>query len=107
MVERRGRKTTATHIYEKIGDDYDDMGLYLVLYDFELHAGEVVNHAFFKNINRILDMGDGVRVQRSVIECKHLRTARAIEALCRHYSPDDRGLEVLIYEVKKKLENIN
>jgi len=105
-MDRRGRKTVAQHIFDEIGDNYDEEGLYLVIYDFELQAGETTHHGFFRNLKRIMDRGDGLRVQRSVIECKSLRTARAIELLCRHYSPDNRALGFSIYEIKTKLENM-
>ena len=95
----RGRKTIASKILEGLEDLEDKQGNWLVLYDFKQAAGEVTSHSFFKNLNRILDMGDCIRVQRSVIECMQLKTARAIEALCLHYSARD----IAIYEVVEVL----
>ncbi len=95
-----GRKTIATHILEDLEDLEDVEGRYLIVYDFEQRAGETTHSVFFKNLNRILDMGDGFRVQKSVIDCRLLKTALAIRALCRHYKARD----VEIYEVKGTLE---
>ena len=90
----------AAHIFEDLEDMEDLEGRYLVIYDFAQSAGESTHHGFFRNLNRILEMGDGRRVQKSVIDCRRLKTARAIEALCKHYQARD----IDIYEVKGTLE---
>lgn len=96
-----GRKTVVQHIYEGLGEDFkDEESCFLLLYDFELKAGQTIHHNFFTNLQRILDRGDGRRVQRSVLECGRLKTARAIEALAGHYGVRD----VDIYEVQRKLK---
>ena len=95
-----GRKTVATHILEDLEDLEDVESRYVIVYDFEQKAGETTHQNFFKNLNRILDLGDGFRVQKSVIDCNHLKTVLAIRTLCRHY----RARDVEIYEVKGTLE---
>ena len=96
----QGRKTITAHIFEDLQDLEDSEGHWLVLYDFAQAAGEVTPHGFFRNLNRILAMGDSIRIQKSVIACRRLKTARAIEALCHHYGARD----IDIYEVKGILE---
>ncbi len=96
----QGRKTITTHIFEDLQDLEDSEGHWLVLYDFAQAAGEVTPHGFFRNLNRIMELGDGIRIQKSVIDCRRLKTARAIEALCHHYGARD----IAIYEVKGILE---
>ncbi len=97
----QGRKTITAHIFEDLQDLEDSEGHWLVLYDFAQAAGEVTPHGFFTNLNRILDMGEAIRVQKSVIECRRLKSARAIEALCRYYGARD----IDIYEVGELLES--
>jgi len=97
-----GRKTIVKKIFDSLGEEFkDEEGCFLLLYDFELKVGQTIHYNFFTNLHRILDRGDGRRVQCSVIECNHLKTARAIEALARHYKARD----IDIYEVKRKLES--
>jgi len=98
-----GRKTIAAKILDDdLGVEFkDNEGPFLICYEFALKKGETIRINFFKNLHRIMrELGDGLRVQKSTIECKHERTARAIRALCKHYGTRD----IIIYEIKRMLE---
>jgi len=92
---RRGRRSIASMILEDLKDErylFVEEGCFLVLYDF---SGKISNY-FYKNLDVIRDtLGDGVRVQKSVIQCKSLRTARAVERLAKRYKA-----EVLVFSAK-------
>lgn len=79
-----GRKSTAEVILSQFeGQPPGEEGRYLVVYDFE---GESIHHRFFENLQRIMNcLEDGERLQYSVIECRHLKTAQAVKALAVHY----------------------
>lgn len=86
-----GMRSVAEKILEDLEED-DQVGTYLALYDFRKHPSPY----FYKNLQRIFDaLGDGVRIQASVIRCKRLKTARAIGRLCQHY-----GAEALIFRAE-------
>jgi len=92
-----GRKTIAAQILDELVEFKDSEGHFLIVYDFASKIGETTHQNFFTNLHRIMEeLGDGLRVQRSIIECKHGRTAKAISALCEHYGARD----ITIYEVK-------
>ena len=90
----RGRRSIANKILEDLKDESVEEDCFLVLYDF---SGKISNY-FYRNLNLIRDtLGDGVSVQKSAIQCKYERTAKAIQLLCKHYTA-----EVLVYKVIKK-----
>ncbi len=89
-----GRKSTADIILDQFeGQPFGEEGQYLVMYDFE---GESIHHRFFENLQRIMNrLGDGERLQYSVIKCMHLKTAQMVKALAIHYGCSD----IHIYKV--------
>lgn len=92
------RKSHADQIIEELEDLEDAEGNFLIIYDFERKTGNPTHHSFFTNVNRILQkLGDGERVQYSTIECKRLKTVRAIELLAKRFNARD----IAVYEVKK------
>jgi len=92
------RKSHADYIIEELEHLEDAEGPYLVIYDFARKAGKPTHHGFFENLDRIFSkLGDGRRVQFSVIECNRLRTARAVELLTKRFHVRD----VAVYKVEK------
>lgn len=92
------RKSHADKILEGLEDIEDAEGPYLVLYDFNQPSGTHITHRFYDNLKRITQrLGDGRRIQLSVIECKMLRTAKAIKALCKRFNVRS----VFIYRAEK------
>ena len=78
---------------ERVEDDEE--GCFLVFFDF---TGKISQY-FYKNLERIQKrQGDGKKVQFSVLECTHLRTAKVIALLAQHYEG-----EVLIYKNAEKV----
>jgi len=93
-----GRKTIAAEILDDLVEFKGVEGHFLIVYEFASKIGETTHQNFFVNLHRIMaELGDGLRVQRSIIECKHELTVKAITALCKHYGARD----ITIYEVKK------
>lgn len=89
---KRGKRTKASKILEDLKDLEDDARGYLVMYDLKGHPSEY----FYKNLHRIMDtQGDGERIQASVIQCTHYKTAKAIHALGKDY-----GAHVLIFRAE-------
>lgn len=81
----RGRRSIASRILEDLKVESTEEANYLVLYDFK---GKISNY-FYKNLEVIQEtLGDGVKLQKSVIQCKRLRTACAIEQLAKQYKAD-------------------
>ncbi|GAF88708.1 unnamed protein product, partial [marine sediment metagenome] len=67
-------------------------------YDFDRTDGKPIHHSFWRNLNRLFDkLGDGKRIQLSVIECKMLRTVMAIKALAERFKARD----VAIYKIER------
>jgi len=92
-----GRKTIAAKILDDLAEFKDAEGHFLIVYEFASKVGETTHQNFFTNLHRIMDeLGDGLRVQRSIIECKHKLTAKAISDLCTYYEACD----ITVYEVK-------
>ena len=92
------KKSIADEIIEGLEEVEDVEGPYLVIYDFARSEGKSIHHSFWRNLKRLfVKLGDGRRVQLSVIECKMLRTAKAIKALCKRFHARD----VAIYKVEK------
>lgn len=92
-----GRKTIAGKIIDDLVEFNGAEGHFLLVYEFASKKGETTHQNFFTNLHRIMEeLGDGLRVQRSIMECKHEKTVKAISALCRYYGARD----ITIYEVK-------
>lgn len=88
----RGRETIASEILGALKDEGDEEGPFLVFYDFNTRATTV----FYKNLEEIrATLEDGERIQKSVVKCTKLRTARAIKKLAEHYKAD-----VLLFRVE-------
>ena len=101
-MSRKGRKSHADQIIEELEDTEDAEGHFLVLYDFDRKPGKPVHHSFFKNIKRIfLKLGDGRRLQFSVIECRRLKTAKAIIKLAERFN----AREVVAFKIEKMLDS--
>lgn len=91
--QKRARRSTASKILRDLKEESMEEGCYLVLYDFQVHP----QPAFYRNLEEIQgELQDGERIQRSVVQCKYARTAKAIKALCTHYKA-----EALIFKVMK------
>ncbi|GAG93068.1 unnamed protein product, partial [marine sediment metagenome] len=74
------KKSIADLIIEGLEGFEDAEGPYIVMYDFDRAGGKPIHHSFWRNLNRLFDkLGDGKRIQLSVIECKRLRTVKAIK----------------------------
>ncbi len=92
-----GRKTIAAKILDDLAEFKDAEGHFLIVYEFASKTRENTHQNFFTNLHRIMEtLGDGLRVQRSIIECKHEKTVKAISDLCTYYGARD----ITIYEVK-------
>ncbi len=88
----RGKKSIASEILLELENESDEVGTFLVLYDFKENPSKY----FYRNLHRIFDaLDDGERIQASVIECKRLKTARAIENLAKRYKAD-----ILLYRAE-------
>ena len=88
----RGRETIASKILKDLSDENDEEGNFLVFYDFKTRATTV----FYKNLEDIRKtLGDGEKIQKSVIQCKFARTAKAIKKLAEHYKAN-----VLLYRAE-------
>jgi len=88
----RGKKTIASRILTSLEGEPDERGNFLVFYDFTGKASLY----FYKNLQIIqAELKDGKRIQKSVIECKRLRTVRAIAQLAKHYKA-----QVLLYRAE-------
>lgn len=91
-MSTRVRRTIGRMILDELEDIKEEEALFLVLYDF---TGKVSNY-FYKNLKVIQEKTqDGVRIQKSVIQCKYSRTAKAIERLAKHY-----GAQVLVFRAE-------
>lgn len=91
-MSTRGRKTIASRILEDLKGESTEEACYLVLYDFK----KKTSLYFYKNLHVIQEtLGDGVRIQASVIQCKYARTSKAIEKLAEHY-----GAQVLVFKAE-------
>ena len=87
----RGSESLASSIL-RTTEDTNETGDFLVFYDFKTRATAV----FYTNLKKIQhELQDGVRIQKSVIQCKKLCTARAIKKLAEHYKAD-----VLLFKVE-------
>lgn len=92
------RKSIAEYIIEDLEEFEDSEGPFIVMYDFARSAGASTQPNFWKNLNRLFSkLGDGERVQLSVIKCHMLRTATAIKMLAERYKARD----VAIYRVER------
>ena len=81
----RGKRTIASKILEDLKDENDEIGNFLVLYDFKGKA----SFYFYKNLKAIREeLHDGERIQKSVVQCNRLKPARAIEKLAKYYKAD-------------------
>ena len=88
----RGKKTIASKILLELKDEGDEVGNFLVLYDFKENPSKY----FYRNLNRIYEaLEDGERILVSTIECKRLKTARAVKNLAKRYKAD-----VLLYSAE-------
>lgn len=84
-MSKRGRRSIASGILEDLEGESTEEGCYLVIYDFKVKPSLY----FYKNLQVIQEtLGDGVRIQVSVIRCRKLKTARAVEKLAGHYKAD-------------------
>ncbi|MBA7699422.1 hypothetical protein ES703_108117 [subsurface metagenome] len=85
-------KSIASVILLELEDESDEEGTFLVFYDFRKKPSQY----FYKNVHRIFEtLEDGAFIQASTIECKRLKTARAIEKLAKRYEAD-----VLLYRAE-------
>lgn len=92
-----GRRTIANKVIDDLADFKGAEGHFLIVYEFASKTKENTHQNFYTNLNRILEyLDDGLRVQRSIIECKQELTVKAITALCKYYGAGD----ITIYEVK-------
>ena len=97
-----GRKSHADEIIEELEEMEDAEGHFLVIYDFERKEGKPIHHSFFSNLKRIFKkLGDGKRLQFSVIECRRLKTANAIRLLAKRFNARD----VIAFEIDKVLDS--
>lgn len=92
-MSRRGRRTIASEILEGLEEESTEEGCYLVFYDFKVKPSLY----FYKSLEVIQGkLQDGAKIQRSVVQCRMLKTARAIEKLCGHY-----GAKALVYRAER------
>jgi len=88
----RGKKTIASEILKDLEDYRDEEGNFLVLYDFTRRA----TSTFYTNLKTIRnELQDGVRIQKSAMNCKRLLTAQAIKKLAEHYKAN-----VLLFRIE-------
>ncbi|MCD6562368.1 MAG: hypothetical protein J7K23_00450 [Thermoproteales archaeon] len=82
-------------IERKIKINDDSTGRYIVIYDFYKYNVSRIPQRFYRNIYRLFTKrGDCYFIQKSVIICESLRSAKLIEGIVSHY-----GGNVLIYRV--------
>jgi len=92
------RKSIADEVIEGLEDFEDSEGPFIVTYDFARKEGKSIHHSFWRNLNRLfIKLGDGKRVQLSVMECQRLKTATAIKVLAERFKARD----VIIYRVER------
>ncbi|OYT31159.1 MAG: hypothetical protein DRJ64_02325 [Thermoprotei archaeon] len=77
----------------------DEEGVFLVIYDFYKENVNKIPERFYKNLYLLFEKyTDCHFIQKSVIECMHLKSAFIIRELVRHY-----GGNVSIYRVYEKI----
>jgi len=92
-MSKKGRKSVASGILNDLEGESMEEGCYLVFYDFK----EKTSLYFYKNLEVIQgELKDGSRIQKSVVQCRMLKTARAIERLCGHY-----GAQALLFRAER------
>lgn len=91
-MSKRGRRSIASKILETLEGVSTEKALYLVIYDFKAKPSLY----FYKNLEVIFKVTqDGERIQMSVLQCRMLKTARAIEQLATHYKA-----QALVFKVE-------
>ena len=78
-----GRKSTAQHLIEELEEDDMDEEVYLVAYDFL----EKPSSRFWNNLNEIISVAGGYRVQYSVY-FGNRKGARLVKALAERFGAD-------------------
>ncbi len=79
-----GRKSTTQHLIKELEEDDPTEEVYLVAYDF---IEEKPSTRFWNNLNEIIAIAGGSRVQYSVYHGNR-RGARLVKALAEHYGAD-------------------
>jgi len=79
-----GRKSTAQHLIEELTDDDSEEEVYLVAYDF---LEEKPSSRFWNNLNEIISVAGGYRVQYSVY-FGNRKGARLVKALAERFGAD-------------------
>lgn len=87
------RRSRGEEAIETAEDGDDGEGVFWVVYDFE---GTRNPSKFYRNLAYVLGRYAGERIQKSVIEMRSLRGARAVEALALSY-----GAKVQVARVEK------
>jgi len=87
-----GRESKAKKAIETAEDGEDGEGIFWVIYDFE---GTRNPSKFYRNLAYVLGRYAGERIQKSVVEMRSLRGARAVEALALSYGAKVRRAKVV------------
>jgi len=85
------RESKASRAIEVAEDGDDEEGVFWVVYDFE---GSRNPSKFYRNLEKVMAKYVGERIQKSVVEMRSLRGARAVGALARSYGAKVRLAKV-------------
>ena len=86
------RRSKGDEAIETAEDGEDGEGVFWVVYDFE---GSRNPSKFYRNLAYVLGRYAGERIQKSVVEMRSLRGARAVEALALSYGAKVRRAKVV------------
>ena len=90
-----GRRSLAEIFYQETENLPEEVGTWLVLYDFK---GIKPSVKYWTNLNRLIKMtGGGSLIQYSVFATKEKRAAFVARKLAKHY-----GAETIVYKVEKE-----
>ena len=82
-------------IIEKKIDKTDKKGNYIIIYDFYKDKRSKIPQRFYKHIYQLFSKrGDCYFIQKSVILCETLKSAKMLKEIIYHY-----GGDVLLYEI--------
>jgi len=86
-----GRESKARRAIEAAEDGEEEEGVFWVIYDFE---GGKNPSKFYRNLDEVFGKYAGERIQKSVVEMRSLRGARAVGELAKSYGARVRWAKV-------------
>ena len=91
------RKKLVEKLVKETG--YGGKGTFLVVYDFKVKGGGIPPR-LYQNLKYLEDRGVVKRVQKSVLECRGLKTVQVVARLLQHYNA-----EYIVYKVAYRVKS--